>query len=71
MILIADIEFILILTKEGFFSNIIIYGRDDDKKFKEMGFNKTYSEKGNVITAYRIRRFSEIKAVYKINYETV
>jgi hypothetical protein len=46
VILIADIEFILMLANEGLFSNIIICGRDDDKKFKEMGTNEINSEKG-------------------------
>jgi hypothetical protein len=45
VILTADIEFILMLAKEGLFNNIIICGRDD-KKFKEMGTNETQSGKG-------------------------
>ena len=45
MILIADIEFFLMLAKEGLFNNIIICGRDDDKNFKEMDTNETHSGK--------------------------
>jgi hypothetical protein len=50
VILIADIEFILMLAKEGLFNNIIICGRDDDKKFKERASLDVeyFRNKGNI-----------------------